>query len=224
MSKHQRSALIAGASGLVGGFCLDRLLKDERYGAVYSLVRSATGQQHPRLRELVVDFGKLDQIAGFPAVDDVYCCLGTTIGKAGSKEAFEKVDYDYVIALASVARKNNAQRFMLVSALGADPVSSVFYNRTKGRTEVELQQLDYPSLHIFRPSLLTGPRKDFRLAERLATPLAWVLRPVLLGPLARYRSVHADHVASCMIEAAFSPVTGVEIHYPSETGGPGATG
>lgn len=224
MSKRQRTALIAGASGLVGGFCLQRLLKDERYGAVHSLVRSATPQQHPRLSERVVDFGKLDQIGDFPAVDDVYCCLGTTIGKAGSKEAFEKVDHDYVIALASVARKNNAQRFMLVSALGADPLSSVFYNRTKGRTEVELQQLDYPSLHIFRPSLLTGPRKEFRLGERLATPLAALLRPVLLGTLARYRSVHADHVASCMIKAAFSPVTGVEIHYPSETGKRGAAG
>lgn len=214
----QRSALIAGASGLVGGYCLQRLLRDERYSVVHSLVRSATQQQHPRLREQLVDFGKLDQTVDFPAVDDVYCCLGTTIGKAGSKEAFEEVDHDYVVALASLARNKNAQRFMLVSALGADPVSSVFYNRTKGRTEVELQQLDYPSLHIFRPSLLTGPRKELRLGERLATPLAWLLRPLLQGSLARYRSVHADHVASCMIKAAFSAVTGVEIHYPSETG------
>ncbi|MCW8845600.1 MAG: oxidoreductase [Gammaproteobacteria bacterium] len=218
MSTRKRSALIAGASGLVGGFCLQRLLQDERYSMTYSLVRTATRQQHPRLSERLVNFDKLDQTVDFPAVDDVYCCLGTTIGQAGSKEAFEKVDLDYVVAVASLARKNGAQRCMLVSALGADPVSSVFYNRIKGRMEVELQQLDFPALHIFRPSLLTGPRKDFRLGERLATPLAVLLRPVLRGSLARYRAVHADHVASCMVKAAFSPVKGVEIHYPSETG------
>lgn len=221
MTMRKRSALIAGASGLVGGFCLQRLLQDERYSVTYSLVRTATRQPHPRLSERLVDFGKLVQTVDFPAVNDVYCCLGTTIGRAGSKEAFEKVDLDYVVALASLARKNDAQRFMLVSALGADPVSSVFYNRIKGRVEVELQQLDFPALHIFRPSLLTGPRKEFRLGERLATPLALLLHPVMLGPLARYRAVHADHVASCMVAAAFSPVQGVQIHYPSETSGSG---
>lgn len=218
MTGLKRSAIIAGASGLVGSFCLQRLLQDSRYDCIHSLVRTASGITHPRLVEHLVDFDKLDTQPVPPGVDDVYCCLGTTIAKAGSRNAFEKVDHDYVLALARVTRLGGAQRFLLVSALGADPVSSVYYNRVKGCIEVDIQQLDFPSLHIFRPSLLTGPRKEFRFGERLAAPIASVLRPIMRGGLARYRAVHADHVAACMIKAAFKDMEGVEIHYPSETG------
>jgi uncharacterized protein YbjT (DUF2867 family) len=217
MTMKKRTAIIAGASGLVGSYCLERLLRDERYGKIHSLVRTPSGRQHPRLQEQCVDFASLDQLTSNPTVDDVYCCLGTTIGQAGSEEAFEMVDRVYVLALAALARKNGARRFLLVSALGADPASGIFYNKIKGQVEVELQQLDFTALHIFRPSLLTGPRKEFRLGERLAAPLARLIRPVLRGGLAKFRAVHADHVASCMIQAAFSDVEGVEIHYPSET-------
>jgi uncharacterized protein YbjT (DUF2867 family) len=224
MTKLKRIAMIAGASGLVGSYCLQRLLRDERYREVISLVRTPTRARHPRLRERTVDFASLEKAGEFPALDDVYCCLGTTIGQAGSEEAFEKVDRVFVLALAKLARRLGAQRFLLVSALGADPGSRIVYNKVKGRTELELQQLDFPALHIFRPSLLTGPRKEFRLGEKLAAPLAALLRPALRGGLAKYRAVHADHVADCMIQAAYSDVVGVEIHYPSETApasGPG---
>jgi len=218
MTRASRTALIAGASGLVGKFCLQRLLEDGRYRGVHSLVRRSSGLTHPRLHEYVVDFDKLQE--GLPEfrIDDAYCCLGTTMAKAGSKAAFERVDYDYVRVFAQLAKDRGASRFMLVSALGADPVSSVFYNRVKGRAELEMQQQDFPALHIFRPSLLTGPRDEFRLGERLATPATWLLRPLMRGPLAKYRSVHADHVASCMVDAAWTELKGVKIHYPSETG------
>jgi len=221
MTRQARNALIAGASGLVGSFCLQRLLRDERYNKIHSLVRRPSGITHPRLVEHVLDFESLEKDSTLPAVDDVYCCLGTTISKAGSREAFEKVDHDYVLKLGQITRVGGAQRFLLVSALGADPVSGVFYNRVKGATELDIQQLDFPALHIFRPSLLTGPRKEFRLGERLAIPITSLLRPLMRGGLARYRAVHADHVAACMVEAAFVDMEGVEIHYPSETGSGG---
>jgi uncharacterized protein YbjT (DUF2867 family) len=218
MTRRTRNALIAGASGLVGSFCLQRLLGDGRYDSIHSLVRRPSGIAHPRLVEHVVNFDSLEKEPTLPAVDDVYCCLGTTIAKAGSRDAFEKVDHDYVLSLGRITRDAGAQRFLLVSALGADPVSGVFYNRVKGATELDIQQLDFPALHIFRPSLLTGPRKEFRLGERLAIPVTALLRPLMRGGLARYRAVHADHVAACMIEAAFVDMAGVDIHYPSETG------
>jgi len=218
MTGRTRNAMIAGASGLVGSFCLQRLLRESRYDNIHSLVRRPSGLAHARLVEHVVDFDSLENEPTLPAVDDVYCCLGTTIAKAGSREAFEKVDHDYVLSLGRITRLTGAQRFLLVSALGADPVSGVFYNRVKGSTEVDIQQLDFPALHILRPSLLTGPRKDFRMGERLAIPVTALLRPLMRGSLARYRAVHADHVAACMIEAAFDDMEGVEIHYPSETG------
>lgn len=218
MTRSTRSAIIAGASGLVGSFCLQRLLRDGRYDRIHSLVRKASGITHPRLSEHLVDFDSLETESTIPAVDDVYCCLGTTIGKAGSQDAFKKVDHDFVLSLGKLTRQAGAKRFMLVSALGADPVSGVFYNRIKGATEVDIQQLDFPALHIFRPSLLTGPRKEFRLGERLAIPVTALLRPLMRGGLARYRAVHADHVAACMVDAAFVDLLGVEIHYPSETG------
>lgn len=218
MNALKRSAIIAGASGLVGSFCLQRLLRDGRYDMVHSLVRQPSGLTHPRLKEHVIDFDSLEKQSSLPPVDDVYCCLGTTIAKAGSRLAFEQVDHHYVVSLGRLTRLGGAKRFLLVSALGADPVSGVFYNRVKGCTEVDIQQLDFPSLHIFRPSLLTGPRKEFRLGERLAIPVAALLRPLMRGGLARYRAVHADHVAACMVDAAFVDMEGVEIHYPSETG------
>lgn len=220
METRKRSALIAGSSGLVGGYCLKHLLEDPRYGRVHSLVRSPSGLKHPKLDELQIDFERLEGTP-LPTADDVYCCLGTTIGRAGSQEAFERVDHDYVLALGRASRSAGARRFMLVSALGADPVSRVFYNRVKGRTEVDLQQLDFPALHIFRPSLLTGPRSEFRLGERLAGPVLRALGPLMRGNLARYRAVHADHVARCLVESAFADMLGVQIHYPSATAGTG---
>jgi len=218
MPETARVALIAGASGLVGAFCLEYLLADPRYKTVHSLVRRRSGKEHPRLQEHLVDFENLARDMPDCTLDDVYCCLGSTMKQAGSKTAFERVDHDYVVELARLCKARGTQRFMLVSALGADAGSSVFYNRVKGRVELELQQLDFTALHIFRPSLLTGPRQEFRPAERMASAAAMLLRPLLRGGLARYRAVAAAHVARCMLQAAAADLAGVKIHYPSESG------
>lgn len=191
-----RSALLVGATGLIGGFLLDRLLASPRYARVAVWVRRPLGRSHAKLVERVIDFGKLD--VEQTEAEDVYCCLGTTIKVAGSQEAFRRVDYEYPVALVRAAAHGGAKRFLVVSALGANPQSGVFYNRVKGEMEAAVQAAGVPAIHIFRPSLLVGPRAEVRMGERVGMVVGRVLGP-LLG---RYRPILADEVAAAMLAVA----------------------
>lgn len=197
-----RSALIVGSTGLVGGFLLDHLLDDDLYRQVHALVRRPLDRQHPKLQQVVVDFDQLDGHDGAFEVDDAFCCLGTTIKNAGSQEAFRRVDHDYVVEIARRARAAGAQRFLLVSSVGADASAGSFYLQVKGETEEAVGALGYPQLHIFHPSILTGPRQESRPAERLGILVSRLLSPLMLGPLRRYRPTPAEAVAAAMAEAA----------------------
>jgi uncharacterized protein YbjT (DUF2867 family) len=146
--------------------------------------------------------GALDSLADFPAGDDVFCCLGTTIKTAGSQQAFRKVDYDYVLGFARAGQRAGSAQFLLVSALGADPASRIFYSRVKGEIEAAVRQLPYRGIQILRPSFLMGERAQVRLAERLAVPVARAMGPLLVGPLRRYRPIQAADVARAMIQIA----------------------
>lgn len=206
----QRKALIAGASGLVGQELLGRLLDDPRYAAVHALVRRPLGMAHPRLVEQTVDFAAL---AGqVPAVDDAYCTLGTTLRAAGSRSAFERVDVDYVVALAGAARAAGARRFIVVSAVGSHPRALSFYSRAKARMEAGVSALDFEAVHILQPSLLLGARAEQRPAEALGQRLAPWIGPLLRGPLRAYRPVSAAQVAERMIDCAFSTGHGAQRH------------
>lgn len=213
MSRH---ALIAGATGLVGACLLDRLLADARYARVSALVRRPGGRTHPRLVEIVTDYSGLGAppppLAEALAADDVYCALGTTIRKAGSPAAFEAVDHGLVLRLACAAREAGASRFLLVSAIGADARSAVFYNRVKGRIELDLRALGYPALHLFRPSLLLGARAESRPAEALAQRAAPLLSALIPRAFERYAPIAADTVAAAMVAAAFDGRSGVQVH------------
>ena len=164
-----RTALLAGASGLVGGHLLQRLLADPRYKRVVTVSRKALGIEHPKLRSLITDFDAIEAaMAGLgETVDDAFCALGTTIKTAGSRAAFRRVDFGYVVAFARAARAVGARRFMLVSAIGASARSRIFYLRVKGETEEAVAALGYPALHIFRPGLLLGQRAESRPREAL---------------------------------------------------------
>jgi len=146
----------------------------------------------------------------------VYCCLGTTIKKAGSQDAFRRVDHDYVVALAQAAKQAGARRFLLVSALGANPRSHIFYNRVKGEVERDVSAVAFAAVHIFRPSLLLGERAESRPLERLGTLAFGVLAPLLVGPLRPYRPIAAEAVAQAMVRAALGEGTGVRVHYYDE--------
>jgi uncharacterized protein YbjT (DUF2867 family) len=196
-----RTALVAGASGLVGGHLLRSLLADAAYTRVVMLGRRQIETRHPKLEQRVVDFGALDAVTDV-AADDAFCCLGTTIKTAGSQEAFRKVDHDYVLAFARAGRRAGAAQFLLVTALGADPTSRIFYSRVKGEVEAAVRQLPYRGVQIFRPSFLMGHRAEGRLAERIALPIARAVAPLLIGPLRRYRPIDAADVARAMVQIA----------------------
>jgi uncharacterized protein YbjT (DUF2867 family) len=202
-----RCAVVAGASGLVGRELVRRLLREPRYRGIFALSRKPLATVDPRLEVVAAAFDRLPHVlqgvesAG--ASIDVFCCLGTTIGVAGSREAFRQVDHDYVLALGRWAQRAGARRMVVVSALGADPDSRVFYNRVKGETERDLAALGLPSLVIARPSLLAGERAEFRPGERLALLATRPLRALIP---ARIRPIAAEDVAQALVDAALADV------------------
>ena len=195
-SEPSRRALLVGASGLVGSALLEILLAGDAYERVWVLARRAPASADARLSTRVVDFERIAELDDFPAVDDVYCCLGSTIKAAGSKAAFRRVDLDYVAEVARTARHAGATRLAVVSAMGADSRSSVFYNRVKGDMETVVRALDYESVTIVRPSLLAGKRAERRPGERVALALA---QPVSALIPRRYRPIRASAVARALM-------------------------
>ena len=194
----KKTLLIAGATGLTGGTVLDLAREDERYSQIILLVRRSLGINHAKVREMIVDFEHLAGVESDIIVDDVVIALGTTIGKAGSKAAFEKVDLHAVTATAEWALRHGAKQCALVSSVGADADSGNFYLRTKGRAESHLQSLGFQKLVIFRPGLLLGERQEFRLGERYAQILfgKWTQNWSLFG---KYTSIHVHQLAKAML-------------------------
>ena len=211
------TALIAGASGLIGSHLLEQLLESSEYGRVIAVGRRPLERVHPKLVPVVADFAALDKTTVDLRCDDAFCCLGSTIKRAGSAENFRAVDHGAVLALAWAARRNGASRFFLVSALGADASSRFLYNRVKGETEEALQVLGFSTLGIFRPSLLLGPRREFRPGERISAVILWLAEPLLLGRLRPYRAIRAEVVARAMLRCSFGrPGQGVLIFRSDE--------
>lgn len=211
----KKTALIVGATGLVGKFCLSYLLMDEQYEKVIVLTRREIPYKDPKLQQVIIDFDKLEEHRSQLRADDVFCCLGTTINVAGSKENFRKVDFGYPVAVARLAKEQGAAQIMVVSAMGADKNSSVFYSRVKGEMEEALKSLDFGALHLFRPSLLTGMRKEFRLGERFAQSVMRIFSFLLIGPVKKYKPIDAMVVAYAMVFKAKSGSKGTFI-YPSD--------
>jgi uncharacterized protein YbjT (DUF2867 family) len=204
-----KTALLAGASGLTGGYLLNLLLESPEYSSVIAYVRKSSGLTHPKLKEIVVDWENLQEPV---AAEDVFCCLGTTIKKAGSQEAFRRVDYDYPLQLAQIQLRGGSQQFLLVSAMGADAKSAIFYSRVKGELENALQSIGYKSLHIFRPSFIAGPRKESRTGEKIGLAIFSLLSPLFIGPLKKYAPIHAEHIARAMLRTAQKVVSGTKVY------------
>lgn len=211
-----RTALIAGASGLVGSHLLRMLLLSDRYSQVISAGRRELAIIHPKLDQQIVDFDHLKQSASELAADDVFCCLGTTIEKAGTKEAFYKVDHTYVTSLAEVTLRRNASQFLVVSSMGAKAKSRIFYNKVKGEMERDVQAMGFTSVHIFRPSLLLGEREEHRTGEAISAKIMKPLSALLLGPLRKYRPIQAETLASAMLRAAAQDQKGEKLYLSDE--------
>ena len=208
----ERQAILLGASGLVGGFCLHALLQESVYTRVILLNRrEVKAGLYSKLVQRIVDFDNLRE-QDFAGPCDIYCALGTTIRRAGSQEAFRRVDFDYPLASAGLARQAGARQFVLVSSVGADPNSKNFYLRTKGELEQQIVKLGFQAVHIFRPSLLLGERNEFRLGERVMQAIAPLLNLLMVGPLRRYRAIKASAVGKAMVVAAREESNGVFVH------------
>lgn len=206
-------ALIFGASGLVGRHLLNGLLENGRYTQVIAPVLTPLDLSHPSLIQKTVDFDRLEELAADFQNADVFICLGTTIKKAKSQEAFAQVDLGYPLAIGRLAKQEGSLRLLAVSAMGANAKSQVFYNRVKGEMEQGLAGLELPIVHVFRPSLLLGDRKEFRLGETAASYLMRALDFTLVGPLRQYRAIPA--VAAAMEKAARDGHPGFQVH-PSD--------
>jgi uncharacterized protein YbjT (DUF2867 family) len=194
-------ALLAGATGLVGGRLLEILLEARDFSRIVAVTRRPLAREHPRLANRTVQFDKIaTQFAGF-SCHTAFCCLGTTLRAAGSEEAFRRVDVEHVLA---VARSAHAQRFIVISSAGADPHSKNFYLRTKGEMEEALVAMNLPALDILKPGLLLGLRQEIRPLELAASLLMPLVGPLLLGSYAVYRGIPARTVALAMLGAARS--------------------
>ncbi len=206
------TALIIGSTGLVGSHLVQHLLTSSLYETVRSLVRRPTGQVHSKLAESVVSFDDLDDHRDIVTADDVFCAIGTTMRQAGTREAFLKVDRDYAVNTAGLALANGATRFFLISSVGANPASRVFYSRTKGEVEETISRMPYRSVSILRPSFILGERRDARPLEGFAGRIMNAAAGVMAGPLRKYRPIHAGTIARAVVRVAEMEVPGVRVY------------
>ena len=202
INKGKKTALLFGGSGMVGGHCLHQLLDSPIYEKVISFGRKKLLVEDEKLEQHLIDFDQLDKYKKLIKGDDLFCCLGTTIKKAGSKSAFKKVDLEYPKRIAELAVENGVNQFILVSSVGADRNSSVFYSQVKGELEDEVMQMDFWATHVLQPSLLLGERKESRPLERVGVMISQRLDNFIGSFLGKYRPVKGEDVASAMLVVA----------------------
>jgi uncharacterized protein YbjT (DUF2867 family) len=209
------TAWLAGGSGLVGGALLRRLLQDDYFDKVISVGRRALAIQDPRLIQVQTDFATPSAFDAVASPHVAFSCLGTTIKKAGSREAFRKVDHDAVLAFAQAAKRKGTLAFLHVSSLGANIKSSTFYSAVKGETERDVGRVGFPSVYALRPSILDGDRGESRPGEYVGLLVGRVLAP-LLG---KYRPTRVEAVVETMVARAKAPAPGVHVIEPDKMTG-----
>jgi uncharacterized protein YbjT (DUF2867 family) len=197
-----KSALLFGASGLVGSSLLTQLLDNPAYDKVIIVVRKPLPVQHPKLTTLIGDYATLPNLKPQLKADEVFISLGTTKKKTPDQTEYYQVDHDYPVLAAGIAKENGAHSILLVSAIDANPNSKIFYVRTKGQVEADITALGFAHTYIFRPSMLVGDRKESRPAEKFFIGLFSILNPLFAGSWKRYHSIHVKDLAAAMIKAA----------------------
>lgn len=193
-----RSAIVLGATGLTGGYLLNILLKDPKYSKVILFSRSSVGFQHDKLEEHLIDLLKLEKYMEAFIADEVFCCIGTTKSKTPDNETYKKIDLGIPVTAAKLCRQNNIEKFLVISALGADANSSVFYNKVKGEMQHQVLEQGISKTYIFQPSLIAGDREEKRFFENLAIKSFKVLNKLMIGSLRKYRSIHPETIAKAM--------------------------
>ncbi len=194
-----KTAIILGATGLTGGILLQKLIQDDRYEKIKLFSRKSVNISHPKIEEHLIDMLKLRDSAQDFTADEVFCCIGTTNAKTPDKDLYHKIDYGIPVSAARLCKTNKIKTLVVISALGADAESRVFYNRTKGEMEKAVLEFDIPKTHILQPSLIGGKRVEKRSGEYFFKVLMKIFNPLLIGPLKKYRTIHPETIVSAMI-------------------------
>jgi len=194
-----KTAIILGATGVSGSILLTQLLADNRYNKIILFTRSNTNRTNPKIEEYKINLLQLENYAHNFKGDEVFCCIGTTNAKTPNKELYHKIDYGIPVSAAKLCQRNKISTLIIVSALGADSKSRVFYNRTKGEMENAVLDCNIPNTYLLQPSLISGPRKEKRIGELIMKGVAVLLNPLLVGPLKKYRSIRPESIVSAMI-------------------------
>ncbi len=206
-----KKAIVYGASGLVGSYILEALLEDNNYEQVVIVVRKDLGISHPKLKVVTGDFHTFaDSVKGIEA-DEVYIALGTTQKKTPDKKEYYQIDHDYPVLAAKTAKENGAKTVSLVSSIGANSGSGVFYTRTKGEAERDILALGFDHTYIFRPSMILGDRKEKRPLEVVMKGIWGVINPLFIGKMNKYKGMKAQNIARAMVNRASQPAGKVEI-------------
>jgi uncharacterized protein YbjT (DUF2867 family) len=205
MKKTDKKAIILGATGLTGGILLQSMLHDERYTSIKAFTRKPLGISHPKLSEFKCDLLKLAEQEKHFTADEVFCCIGTTKAKTPDEETYRAIDYGIPVAAASLCKINNIPSFLVVSAMGADPNSSIFYNKIKGEMEAAVLKLGLPKTYILQPSLISGDRDESRPGEYFFKQFMKIFNSVMLGSLKKYRTIAPESIAKTMVWLANNP-------------------
>ena len=212
ISKGDKTALLFGATGLIGKHCLSYLLASDNYAKVIIFVRKKTDIAHPKLTEHVINFDDLATYKELFVGDDLFYAIGTTIKKAGNKRAFVKVDYTYGVIIANFAVRNKVNQLIFISSIGADKNSLFFYMKVKGQLEHDLCKLNFWATHVIRPSVLLGKRNEQRLAESISGQMGALLGKVIGNKMGKFRPIEAKKVARAMVEIAQGLEKGIHIY------------
>ena len=207
----KKTAIILGASGLTGGFVLQKLIEDERYNTIKLFSRSKIEGLPDKVQQFIGDLLELNQFKTDFTADDVYCCIGTTAKKTPDKTLYKKIDFGILVAAAKLSKENHIDTFLVISAMGANKNSTVFYNKTKGEMENSVLKQQIKNTYVLRPSLIGGDRQETRLLEKIGLVIFKVIQPLFIGKLKKYKIVNAETIAQAMIGLANTKYTEVII-------------
>lgn len=195
-----KSAIILGATGLTGSYVLNKVLQREDYSKVIVFSRRELDVKHDKLEVIVCDLLNLEEQKDNFKADEVYVCIGTTNMKTPNKKLYKEIDFGIPVTAAQLCRENSIDTIAVMSSLGANASSSVFYPKIKGEMEIAVLEMEIPNSYLLRPSMIMGPRKERRFGETMGKMLAFIISPLLIGPLKKYKGIHAETIADAMIK------------------------
>ncbi|MFG4001021.1 oxidoreductase [Flavobacterium aquidurense] len=197
-----KKAIVYGASGLVGSYILETLLNNATYEQVIIVVRTALNIEHPKLKTIIGDYNSLSEVVKDIQADEIFIALGTTQKKTPDKKLYYQIDHDYPVLAAKLAKENGAKAVFLVSAIGANAKSSIFYTKMKGETEQDIINLNLDHTYIFRPSMILGDRKESRPLEKVFIGIFKFINPLFVGGMNKYKGIEASDIAKAMVKSA----------------------